>query len=65
MSVPPGWPQVLDFFGTAIVVEGSPGQLSGDAGLLPVRIDPGRSCVASGHRPLTSSLAARVLNNSG
>jgi hypothetical protein len=37
MSVPPAWPQVLDFFGTPLVIEPSPGQLSGDAGLLPVR----------------------------
>jgi hypothetical protein len=27
----------LDFFGTPLVIEPSPGQLSGDAGLLPVR----------------------------
>jgi hypothetical protein len=37
MSVPPAWPQVLDFFGTQLVIEPSPGQLSSDAGLLPVR----------------------------
>jgi hypothetical protein len=37
MSVPGGWPQVLDFFGTPLVIEPSPGQLSSDAGLLPVR----------------------------
>jgi hypothetical protein len=37
MSIPPAWPQVLDFFGTPLVIEPSPGQLSGDAGLLPVR----------------------------
>src|SRR5215510_4896057 len=37
MSIPPGWPQVLDFFGTPLVIEPSPGQLSGDAGLLPIR----------------------------
>jgi hypothetical protein len=37
MSVPGVWPQVLDFFGTPLVIEPSPGQLSGDAGLLPVR----------------------------
>jgi hypothetical protein len=28
---------VLDFFGTPLVIEPSPGQLSSDAGLLPVR----------------------------
>ena len=37
MSVPAAWPQVLDFFGTPLVIEPSPGQLSGDAGLLPIR----------------------------
>ena len=37
MSLPGVWPQVLDFFGTPLVIEPSPGQLSGDAGLLPVR----------------------------
>src|SRR5262249_27436669 len=31
------WPQVLDFFGTPLVIEPSAGQLSGDAGLLPIR----------------------------
>ena len=36
MSVPPAWPQVLDFFGTPLVIEPSPGQLSGDAGLIKV-----------------------------
>jgi hypothetical protein len=34
MSIPPAWPEVLDFFGTPLVLEPSPGQLSGDAGLL-------------------------------
>jgi hypothetical protein len=37
MSIPPAWPQVLDFFGTPLVIGPSPGQLSGDAGLLPIR----------------------------
>ena len=37
MSIPSAWPQVLDFFGAPLVIEPSPGQLSGDAGLLPVR----------------------------
>ena len=37
MSVPGGWPQVLDFFGTPLGIEPSPGQLSSDAGLLPLR----------------------------
>src|SRR6516165_10745668 len=37
MSIPLAWPQVLDFFGTPLVIEPSPGQLFSDAGLLPVR----------------------------
>ena len=37
MSIPAAWPQVLDFFGTPLVIEPSQGQLSGDAGLLPIR----------------------------
>ena len=37
MSLPPAWPQVLDFFGTPLVIEPSPGQVSGHAGLLPAR----------------------------
>jgi hypothetical protein len=37
MSIPSAWPHVLDFFGTPLVLEPSPGQLSSDAGLLPVR----------------------------
>src|SRR6516225_10796513 len=37
MSIPSAWSQVLDFFGTPLVIEPSPGQLSSDAGPLPVR----------------------------
>jgi hypothetical protein len=37
VSIPPGWPQVLDFFGTPLVIEPSSGHLSSDAGLLPIR----------------------------
>jgi hypothetical protein len=37
MSIPAAWPQILAFFGTPLVIEPSPCQLSGDAGLLPVR----------------------------
>src|SRR5579872_1367533 len=37
MSRPAAWPQILDFFGTPIVIEPSAGQLSSDAGLLPIR----------------------------
>ncbi len=37
MSIPSAWSQVLGFFGTPLVIEPSPGQLSGDAGLLPIR----------------------------
>jgi hypothetical protein len=35
MSIPSTCPHNLDFFGTPIVIEPSPGQLSSDAGLLP------------------------------
>jgi hypothetical protein len=35
--LPGVWPQVLDFFGTPLVIQPSPGQFSGDAGLLPIR----------------------------
>jgi hypothetical protein len=37
MSIPAAWPQVLDFFGTPLVIEPSPGQLASDAGPLPIR----------------------------
>jgi hypothetical protein len=37
MSIAPAWQQCLSFFGTPVVIEPSPGQLSGDAGLLPIR----------------------------
>jgi hypothetical protein len=37
MSVPSAWPLILDFLGTPLVIEPSQGQLSGDAGLLPIR----------------------------
>jgi hypothetical protein len=37
MSIAVAWPQCLDFFGTPLVIEPCPGQLSGDAGLLPIR----------------------------
>src|SRR5215467_818660 len=37
MSIPSAWPQVLSFFGIPLAIEPSQGQLSGDAGLLPVR----------------------------
>jgi hypothetical protein len=37
MSLPGVWPRVPDFFGTPLIIERSPGQLSGEAGLLPVR----------------------------
>jgi hypothetical protein len=37
MSIPAAWPEVLDFFGTPLVIEPSQGQLCSDAGLLPVR----------------------------
>ncbi len=37
MSIAPAWQHCLAFFGTPLVIEPSPGQLSGDAGLLPIR----------------------------
>jgi hypothetical protein len=37
VSIPPARSQVLDFFGTPIFIEPSAGQLSSDAGLLPIR----------------------------
>jgi hypothetical protein len=37
MSIAVAWPQCLDLFGTPLVIEPSPDQLSGDAGLLPIR----------------------------
>jgi hypothetical protein len=37
VSVPASWAQVLDFFATPLVLEPSPGQLSSDGGLLPIR----------------------------
>src|SRR4051812_29935290 len=42
MSVPAAWPEVLDFFGTPLVIQPSGGQLSGDAGLLPSPSRPRR-----------------------
>ncbi len=37
MILPPPWPQVLDFFGTPLVIEPLPSQFSSEAGLLPIR----------------------------
>jgi hypothetical protein len=37
MNIAAAWTQCLDFFGTPLVIEPSPGQLCGDAGLLPIR----------------------------
>jgi hypothetical protein len=37
MILPAASLQVLDFFGTPIIIEPLPGQRSGDAGLLPIR----------------------------
>src|SRR5262249_50225058 len=37
MSIPDAGSHRLDFFGSPLVVEPSPGQLSSDAGLLPIR----------------------------
>ena len=40
MGSPSAWPQVLDFFGTPLVIEASPGQLSSDAGLHSCSLPP-------------------------
>src|SRR5215475_8943863 len=61
MSLPGDWPQVLDFFGTPLVIEPSAGQLSGDAGLLPIRqfdqrIDLTRAFAAALDDPRDSDL---------
>ena len=37
MSLQRVWPRILDFFGTPLVIEPTPGQLTSAAGLLPVR----------------------------
>ena len=37
MSIAAAWPHCLAFLGTPLVIEPSPGQFSGDAGLLPIR----------------------------
>lgn len=37
MSIPAVWPQVLDCFGTPLVLEASPGQRTSAAGPLPIR----------------------------
>ena len=37
MSLASARPQCLAFFGTTLMIEPSPDQLSGDAGLLPIR----------------------------
>jgi hypothetical protein len=34
MSIPAAWPQVFDYFATPLVLEPSPGPLTGDAGLV-------------------------------
>ena len=36
MIVPSAWPQVLDLLGTPLVIEPWPGEISSDAGLLPI-----------------------------
>jgi hypothetical protein len=40
MSIAAAWPQCLAFFGTPLVIETSPWQLSSDAGLLPRPVRP-------------------------
>jgi hypothetical protein len=56
MSIPADWPQVLDFFGTALVNEPSPGQLTSDAGLLPLRQFDQRIGLTRASPPLLSRL---------
>src|SRR5262245_59811616 len=56
MSIPLVWPQCLNFFGTPLSIEPSQGQLSSDAGLLPIRqfdqrIGLTRAFVAALHDP--------------
>jgi hypothetical protein len=74
MSITTTWPQVPDFFSTPLVIKPSPGQLTGDAGLLPVRQFDQRIGLTrafaealgkAGSRHLTSSLAAQALNKPG
>jgi hypothetical protein len=36
VSIPARWPRVLEFLGTPLVIELSPGRVSSDGGLLPV-----------------------------
>jgi hypothetical protein len=51
MSIPAACPPILDFFGIPLVIEPSPGQLSGDAGLLPVRLFDQRMGLTRSRRP--------------
>ena len=63
MSLPGAWSQVLDFFGTPLVIEPSPGQLSSDAGLLPARqFDQriGRTPTFAGARTTTATPTTRA-----
>ena len=67
MSIPSAWPQVLDFFRTPLVIEPSPGQLSGDAGLLPVRqfdqrIGLTRAYAEAGNGPRATGLTEHSLS---
>jgi hypothetical protein len=66
VSVRASWPQVLDFFGTSLVIEPSPGQLSGDACLLTVRqLEPRiglRAFAQAVDSPRASGLAAHILS---
>ena len=56
MSIPAAWPQVLYFFGTLLVIEPSPGQLSGDARQPPAEGDDGGGLTCN---PLLYSLVLR------
>jgi hypothetical protein len=55
MSIQSAGPQCIDFFGTPIVIEPSPGELSSDGGLLPIR--------QFGERIGLTATSARVLKD--
>ncbi|HKI34597.1 MAG TPA: hypothetical protein VKA46_22265 [Gemmataceae bacterium] len=62
MSIPAAWTEILDFFGTPLVIESSQGQLSSDAGLLPIRQFDQR---VGRTGPTAGSRAAKALHHPG
>jgi hypothetical protein len=48
MILPAPWPQVLDFFGTPVVSERSPGLLSSDAGRCTPGLAPSNAACKTG-----------------